>query len=736
MLANDELDPGLAGTLASAIEILAELMPNDGARGLVMRAAKAWPKQPIIQMERAKLARAAGATVQQLAAPLLALEASHASTPEAWQLLAEYAFHDGDTALAQECYRRLAELDQLDEQAQLRLAHLSLREAGAAAQAPPDLPEAGPAELDEGQLGSLAPLFGPLAELLALSPRHDSRHGIADLEGQASRALAAFERALPGQEALTLADIGSAASHLWELANAGALDLCHWEGVFPFDLGPAFGTLDGYRCRAHCRAVLAHLVALTRHAWRRERPLRGAPGDASVEMLVELLRQQLDAQLALKQPQEALADLEQARDRLGPLGATALLALRERALLGAGEIEALRADLAALPGAQPEAPRSPEPLPMREWEAWLEAEGATAHPLVQDPAVPGRFEVVDVDGKVRSESHQALATRLSLTRMTDVRVRNLHLLIGPKAGVLKPHAWHLQMGEFPYPHPNVLARGAQGTVLRRAGLWKRLDEPLVVLANMDAPFHRNYYHWMVLTLTRIQALAAHGILKTRKLLLPRELTGWMLGSLRDIGLDESRIRWYTAEDDLRLTDALVASPAEFASPSLVDGLRRTLMKAAGLDPDAPPAADRLLYLARRGETRRPMVEAEQVIDIADGLGFEIVAAETLSLLDQVRLFASARGIAGPPGAAFTNLMWAPSGARVLTIFKQDINGPTFFDLSFLRGQHHRWLQARSIAGFESVSIVTSPFSVDLALARRQLQWVKDAAPQAAGSTHR
>jgi hypothetical protein len=344
---------------------------------------------------------------------------------------------------------------------------------------------------------------------------------------------------------------------------------------------------------------------------------------------------------------------------------------------------------------------------------------------VQDRALPGRFEVVDVKGRVRTESHAALATTLSLTRMTDVRVRNLHLLIGPKAGVLKPHAWHLQMGEFPYPHPNVLARGDQGTVLRRAGLWKRLDEPLVVLANMDAPFHRNYYHWMVLTLTRIQALAANGILKTRKLLLPRELTGWMLSSLRDIGLDESRIRWYTAEDDLRLTDAVVASPAEFASPTLVDGLRRTLMKAAGLDPDAPPRPERLIYLARRGETRRPMVEAEQVIDIAEQLGFEIVAAETFSLLDQVRLFASARGIAGPPGAAFTNLMWAPAGARVLTLFKQDINGPTFFDLTFLRGQQHRWLQARSIAGFESVSIVTSPFSVDVALARRELQWVKD-----------
>ena len=727
MLAHEEPDPGTGGTLASAIEILAELMPNDGARSLVMRAAKAWPKQPILQVERAKLARAAGAPVQQLAAPLLALDAEHPATPAAWQLLAEYAFHDGDTELAQECYQRLADLGELDEQAQLRVAHLGLRKAVAPGTMPAEFPEIGPAELDDEQLGSMAALFRPLRELLVLSARHDSPHSVADLEGRGTRAVAAFEAALPAQDGLTLAEVGVIASHLWELANGGALDLCHWEGAFPFDLGPAFGTLDGYRCKAQCHAVLGHLVALTRHASQRERPLRGAPGDASVEMLIELLRQQLDAQLALKQPQQALADLALARERLGPLGETALLALRERALLAAGEIETLRADLAAAPGAQPDAPRSPEPLPLREWDAWLAAEGVTAHPLVQDAAVPGTFEVVDVRGRLRTESHQALPTSLSLARLTDLRVRNLHLLIGPQAGVLKPHAWHLQMGEFPYPHPNVLARGAQGTVLRRAGLWKRLDEPLVVLANMDAPFHRNYYHWMVLTLTRIQALAAHGILKTRKLLLPRELTGWMLGSLRDIGLDESRIRWYTAEDDLRLTDAVVASPAEFASPTLVEGLRRTLMKAAGLDPEAPPPAQRLIYLARRGETRRPMVEAEHVINLAEELGFEIVAAETLSLLDQVRLFASARGIAGPPGAAFTNLMWAPSGARVLTLFKQDINGPTFFDLSFLRGQRHRWLQGKSIAGFESVSIVTSPFSIDLGLARRELLWVKEGA---------
>jgi Glycosyltransferase 61 len=725
LLADSEPDASAGATLASAIEALAELTPDGAARTLVERAAKAWPRQPAIQIEHARQARDAGATVQELAGRLRALEPGHPATPAALQLLAEYAFHDGALDIAQECYQRLAELDALDEQSQLRLAHLGLRHAsGAAPAVPSNLPEAGPQRLDPEQLGPLAEPMAALDALLSVLPRHDSPVSVAELELRGARAAVVFERALASLGDLTLADANAAAGHLWELANSGALDLANWEGVFPFEVGPAFGTLDGYRCRAQSQAVLKHLIAIGRHMTRRANPLRGAPGDASILMLLDLARQQLDAQLALKQPRDALADLDALHQRLGVLGAAALPALRERALLGAGEIAALRVQLTASLGDSAGAPRNPEALAMREWDDWLRAEGVSAHALVSDAALPGRFEVVDVDGRLRSERHDAVATSLSLARTTELRVRNVHLLVGERGGVMKPHPWHLQMGEFPYPHPNVLARGAHGTVLRRAGLLRRLEEPLVVLANMDAPFHRNYYHWMVLTLARIQALMARGILKTRRLLLPSELTGWMLSSLKDIGLDESRIRWYTAEDDLRLTDAVIASPAEFASATLVAELRATLMRAAGLDPDAPPAGQRLIYLARRGETRRPMAEAEQLITIAEELGFEIVAAETLSLLDQVRLFASARGIAGPPGAAFTNLMWAPAGARVLTIFKQDINGPTFFDLSFLRGQHHRWLQARTIAGFESVSVVTSPFSVDVGLARRELQWVR------------
>ena len=95
----------------------------------------------------------------------------------------------------------------------------------------------------------------------------------------------------------------------------------------------------------------------------------------------------------------------------------------------------------------------------------------------------------------------------------------------------------------------------------------------------------------------------------------------------------------------------------------------------------------------------------------------------------MRLFATARGIAGPPGAAYTNLIWAQPGTRVLSIFKEEANLPTFIDLSIIRGQSHRWLLGRNLAGYALMSIVNAPFSVDLSLAERELAWVAGGSEQ-------
>ena len=69
-----------------------------------------------------------------------------------------------------------------------------------------------------------------------------------------------------------------------------------------------------------------------------------------------------------------------------------------------------------------------------------------------------------------------------------------------RGGILRPGPWHLSMGDYPYEHRHVRLRGgpgAAGAVLR-AARWQTVDTPVIVLANMDATYHRNYYHWMAL----------------------------------------------------------------------------------------------------------------------------------------------------------------------------------------------------------------------------------------------
>jgi hypothetical protein len=341
-----------------------------------------------------------------------------------------------------------------------------------------------------------------------------------------------------------------------------------------------------------------------------------------------------------------------------------------------------------------------------------------------DAAVDGSFETVGPDGALRAWPHKAMPTSLWRVAVRNARVFLSYGLAGPgNAGMLRPNEWHLAMGEFPYAHVDVLNRAKAGTVLR-PGPVRTIDEPVLLLANMDALVHRNYYHWMLLILTRAVWALEEGLLKGRRLLVPREMARWMGSSLADAGIDQNRLLAYGKRERLALSDALVISPVEYASPSLLRRLQHRMWRAAGLDPASPPPQDKLVYITRKDTNGRPIVEEWDLCRLAEKLGFEVVAPETLNLLDQVRLFARAKGVAGPAGAAFTNLAWSQPGTRVLSIFKEEVTMPTFVDLSTILGQHHRWLLGRSVAGFKAVHPISAPFSVDLGLARRELNWVR------------
>ena len=710
--------------LLQMLGLLATFAPDETTRRLLADAAQQPPRHASLRLAQARMAHAEGADIAELRALLEGIEPGQPGGAMALGWLAGTLFHNGDEAGARELYEQLSAQQLLSAPDRLRLAHLKARDEAPPPDssnhsAPAEAPPAWPPEV----VGPFGPALAPLLELLERAPVHDSPDDAAALSAAGEAATADWRDALTRLPEASMQACLQLARHLAQLEAAAFAAHSQWIEAFPFPLGPAYGRIDPQRCRALGQAVLRHVVALAEFALDRPHPLQGAPGQASLRQALDLAELRCEARWSLGEPEAALAEIESLQQRLGAMGAAPLHELRVRALLTLGRLEEARPLVD---------PLRHEVLPLVDWDEWLAAEEQQPQTLVDDAPPEGRFEAVGPDGVVLTHAHRLAPTRMSAQHHTDLRVRDSHLLIGPRAGILRPGPWHLSMGEYPYEHRHVRLRGggprAGGAVLQ-APRWQTVTTPVVVLANMDATYHRNYYHWMVLLLSRIEAVRARGLLLGgRKLLLPRELSGWMKSSLGDLGLGEEHVLPYGQDDDLRLTDALLVSPLDYACPSLVEGLRQALWRHAGLDPSAPPAAERLLYISRRGEGRRPLVEEGRIERAAAALGFEMVAPETLSLSDQVRLFATARGIAGPPGAAYTNLVWAQPGVRVLSIFKEEANLPTFIDLSIIRGQSHRWLLGRNLPGYALMSSVNAPFSVDVALAERELAWVAAARP--------
>ncbi|MFZ5549228.1 MAG: glycosyltransferase 61 family protein [Pseudomonadota bacterium] len=713
--------------LLQLLGLLATFAPDAVTRALLEEAAGKLPRHPTVQLGRARIAHAEGAALPLLIELVDDVDPSQPGWAQAMSWLAGTLFHGGEEARALQVYQRLAARDALSSADRLRMNHLHARDEATAESATDEADEA-PAPPEHPWspelLGPFADALAPLTHLLDHAPRHDSAADVAALDAAADAAVAQWREALPGLPDITMQACLQLARHLAQIEAGAFAAHTQWLGAFPFAFTPAYGSVDPQRCAALGRALKRHVVALADFALQRPQPLQGGPGQASVRQALDLAELRCEALWALGEDTTARDSLAALRSTLGGMGDLPLRELQARSLLTTGELEAAASLLAQ------EGPRDDiEVLQLRPWEAWVAAERLQPQTLVDDATLAGQFESVQPDGQMQQHAHTLAPARFTVVHHLALQVRLGHGLVGPQGGLLQPGAWHLSMGDYPYEHRQVRLRGsarASGAALRPVPT-QRVDTPVVVLANLDATYHRNYYHWTLLIASRIEALRARGLLVGgRRLLLPRELSGWMKESLAALGIGEEQMLLYGEDDHLLLSDALLASPLDFASPSLVEGLRQAMWRHAGLDPAAPPEATRLLYISRRAEGRRPLAEEARLQRRAADMGFEVVAPETLTLAEQVRLFAAARGVAGPPGAAYTNLIWAGSGVRVLSIFKEEANLPTFIDLSILRGQSHRWLLGRNLPGYELMSIVNAPFSVDLALAERELAWVAGA----------
>ena len=244
----------------------------------------------------------------------------------------------------------------------------------------------------------------------------------------------------------------------------------------------------------------------------------------------------------------------------------------------------------------------------------------------------------------------------------------------------------------PYPrNPRLSLNSAGNAAVLQLCPTDEIDEPVLVLAGSDPISTPNYYHWMVFQLTRAVWAWRQGWLDERRLLIATASRPWMFEALRLAGIPESR--WLLQPPGRAFGCATLGwcQALSIRAPPWCE-LRGSSSGGVPASSEHNPPIVWYFWGVRR--SRRPVFALRELLSVVQAAGFEFVDPGELSIADQVRLLASARGIAGFGGAAMTNLMFAREGVRVLDLTSEAVQWPEFSGISIALGQHYRYFHAR------------------------------------------
>jgi capsular polysaccharide biosynthesis protein len=303
--------------------------------------------------------------------------------------------------------------------------------------------------------------------------------------------------------------------------------------------------------------------------------------------------------------------------------------------------------------------------------AWLD-EDTSALRATLEPAAPGHSYGPAIGGAQRIEDIQLPAVNLYCYDKAQICATSSSILLEDRMIVERVAGVDARRCDFSCGQ--LLMHGQTSALVK---MLPREDLEKGVFLGGNGAF--NYYHWMVEIAPKLQFLQDLGeehadfplLLSeyARDIASFREALGLLSQGRRLIFLDKSkayrvgRLAHINAPNacpfNLRPGRKLEVADFLFRESSIA-GLRRRLgADAAG----GSPVGRGRLFIGRRSSNRR--YNQEEVFELFSRHGFTMVFPEDLSLRRQADLFSDAELVAGPTGAAWTNLLFCRQGVRCL-----------------------------------------------------------------------
>ena len=275
--------------------------------------------------------------------------------------------------------------------------------------------------------------------------------------------------------------------------------------------------------------------------------------------------------------------------------------------------------------------------------------------------------------------------------LRDVGLRSLSDLIYAGSTVLVHHMVQIATDKLPEEcRPGVKVDVSKGT-LSFPCLKNRAHQLSEAVSLLDATAP-NYAHWLTEILPKAVAWARYGGDPTVPLLVDAGLHPNIIRALELSVPSEQQILLVPARQLIHVRSLHhLSAPGHIPyEPRDRDGLQRshgtfstaalsatveTIKSALGLRPDDPQ--DQVLFIRRNSGARNVLNQPELDALVAQQ-GWTVVAPETLTFDEQVRLFHRARMVVGPTGAAMANLIFARPGCRIGVMMSTHPATPYFY----------------------------------------------------------
>jgi capsular polysaccharide biosynthesis protein len=263
--------------------------------------------------------------------------------------------------------------------------------------------------------------------------------------------------------------------------------------------------------------------------------------------------------------------------------------------------------------------------------------------------------------------------------------------------------------EDPYS-PLLMNRGSNAE-LRMPVSVPDIETPALLIGGIN-----QYYHNTVEFLSSLAVAETLEIGMDLPLVVNDDLGPFQREQLSLLGYGPQRLIPMRADAPARFRKLTVPSRlvlgGRWVDPLLPRWYRKRLVS-----PSAMSGGDRRLYLSRSGTTRRRITNEDALIAMLGQHGFEVVRPETLSVRDQIDLFAGTSHIVGAAGAAMTNMLYAAPGAQVITIYNSHFvsgGGDLYFDaLAQACGHQFRSVHGVPVQARDGERLIDADIHVDI-----------------------